>query len=243
MNGLDTAGENRPANALIIYRPAKARSQVTARLLGIARAALLIWGAASLAGVSAAAIAYGQGGLDIDLRTSVAPAPTLPAVVDLPPKVAAPPLAARLNSLRPVTSPPPAKLAAAPKPASAPRPATAPKLAAEPRPATASLQPAGLTGSDVTMSERSLSPPPGGEAMVDVSPLAAAEPLVAARIPQARPAAPERTGSIDRRYASQSPRRFRRLRDVPFLYRRTRDREDFAPYEDQRAPPQFFHYW
>lgn len=241
MNGLDTAGENRPANALIIYRPAKARSQVTARLLGIARAALLIWGAASLAGVSAAAIAYRQGGLEIDLRTSVAPSPTPPAVVELPPKVATPPLAARLNSLRPVTSPPPAKLAAVPKPAAAPTLAAA--LRPAPAPAPAPLKPVGLTGADATMSERSFSPPHGGEAMADLSPLAGSEPLVAARIPQARPTTPERTGSIDRRYASQSPRRFRRLRDVPFLYRRTRDREDFAPYEDQRASPPFFQYW
>ncbi len=220
MNVLGQAGATRPANALVVYRPIKARSRLIARVLTIARAALLIWGGASLAGVSAAAIVYGQGGLDAYLRPAVAPGPTPSSTADLRAKVAAPPLAARLNAPRPVN----------------PQPAASP--------AAAALQPPAASLAFLAASERPPPAPPPGAGMIDASPLAPAEPLVAARLPPARPTEPVITGTVGRpRYASNAPRRFRRLRDAPFLYRRTRNREDFPPYEDYRASPPSFHDW
>src|SRR5215210_7200694 len=64
MTEVKQAGEERPANALVVYQAPGPRAQLAAKAVRLAKAALLIWGSVSLAGIVGAAVVYAAGGLD-----------------------------------------------------------------------------------------------------------------------------------------------------------------------------------
>src|SRR5688572_12171510 len=66
----DREHEQRATGNLIVFEAVRVRSGPVWRMLKLAKTALLLWGGVSLAGVAAAAVFYGQGGLPLPLQTS-----------------------------------------------------------------------------------------------------------------------------------------------------------------------------
>lgn len=197
---------------VIVFEPVTVRSGLLWRTIALAKLGLMIWGGVSLAGVGAGAVIYAKSAL-------------LPAAE--PPALQAPPMASKLAVVQPQAQ-------SAPQGASKPKPATSSARIIHVQPTTSVKPVRDKSATPKTIAaELAIPAPPPALLPInladDVEP--DAKPATQARLPQSRPSEPRFTGSIPRAEdRADSPRRFRRLRDV-------RLRAPYAPRTQLRMPP------
>jgi hypothetical protein len=202
------APEARPVNALVLYDPDVARRAKLGRAARTARTALAVWGALSLAGIGAAAVLHGTGGLDAFAR----PGETI--VVTAANEERSQPVAKAVTPER--------------APAAVAAPSASPTRESAPLGDTAMAVPEDGDPSPGAISEPLESA--AAPAEPDAAPAEPAEPIVLARLPRSRPKDIVVADSVARRDPAQIRWRIRKLHDLPLRYA-------YTPYHAYAAPP------